>query len=56
MQYKSDDAVNRALEWHNTWYKGVQITVEKLGADKGDMDVLGCAARCGGWLSKLARA
>ncbi|CAK9042992.1 Polyadenylate-binding protein, partial [Durusdinium trenchii] len=35
VQYKSDDAVNRALEWHNTWYKGVQITVEKLGADKG---------------------
>ena len=35
VQYKSDDAVNRALEWNNTWYKGVQITVEKLGADKG---------------------
>ena len=33
MQYKSDEAMKKALEWHQTWYKGVQITVEKLGEE-----------------------
>ncbi|CAJ1328139.1 unnamed protein product [Effrenium voratum] len=33
VQYKSDEAMKKALEWHQTWYKGVQITVEKLGEE-----------------------
>ena len=31
VQYKNDESMKKAMEWNNTWYKGSNITVEKLG-------------------------
>ncbi|CAE7561307.1 pab1, partial [Symbiodinium pilosum] len=33
VQYKNDESMKKALEWNSTWYKGVTITVEKLGEE-----------------------
>ena len=33
MQYKNDESMKKAMEWNNTWYKGSNITVEKLGEE-----------------------
>ena len=46
VQYKNDEAMKKALEWNNTWYKGTNITVEKLGEEtKGRGTALAARAR-----------
>merc|ERR1711972_276683 len=33
VQSKNDEAVAKAKEWHNTWYKEGYVTVEKVGEE-----------------------
>merc|ERR1712151_1484812 len=34
VQYKDEEGHKKALEWHNTWYKGRTLTVKKASEDE----------------------